>query len=54
MLTQDLVDHYQLHSLREGFRSLDTTLQVPYREPGNGNLPTGLVNSTTGECVSHV
>ncbi|XP_067108736.1 guanine nucleotide exchange factor VAV3b isoform X1 [Osmerus mordax] len=43
----DLVEHYQLHSLREGFRSLDTTLQVPYREPGNGNLPTGLANSAT-------
>uniref|UniRef100_A0A674BJ46 Vav 3 guanine nucleotide exchange factor b n=1 Tax=Salmo trutta TaxID=8032 RepID=A0A674BJ46_SALTR len=33
----DLVDYYKQHSLREGFKSLDTTLQVPFREPGNGN-----------------
>uniref|UniRef100_A0A674BJ14 Vav 3 guanine nucleotide exchange factor b n=1 Tax=Salmo trutta TaxID=8032 RepID=A0A674BJ14_SALTR len=29
----DLVDYYKQHSLREGFKSLDTTLQVPFREP---------------------
>uniref|UniRef100_A0AAZ3SJE5 Vav 3 guanine nucleotide exchange factor b n=1 Tax=Oncorhynchus tshawytscha TaxID=74940 RepID=A0AAZ3SJE5_ONCTS len=33
----DLVDYYKQHSLREGFKSLDTTLQVPFREPSNGN-----------------
>uniref|UniRef100_A0A8B9HV21 Uncharacterized protein n=1 Tax=Astyanax mexicanus TaxID=7994 RepID=A0A8B9HV21_ASTMX len=26
-----LVEYYKLHSLREGFRSLDTTLKIPYR-----------------------
>uniref|UniRef100_A0A3Q3BSV8 Vav 3 guanine nucleotide exchange factor b n=1 Tax=Haplochromis burtoni TaxID=8153 RepID=A0A3Q3BSV8_HAPBU len=31
-LTQDLVEYYQQHSLKEGFSSLDTTLQHPYRE----------------------
>uniref|UniRef100_A0A668AW27 Vav 3 guanine nucleotide exchange factor b n=1 Tax=Myripristis murdjan TaxID=586833 RepID=A0A668AW27_9TELE len=34
----ELVEYYTQHSLREGFRSLDTTLQVPYREPSNGNI----------------
>uniref|UniRef100_A0AAQ5ZN26 Vav 3 guanine nucleotide exchange factor b n=1 Tax=Amphiprion ocellaris TaxID=80972 RepID=A0AAQ5ZN26_AMPOC len=28
----DLVEYYRQHSLKEGFSSLDTTLQVPYRE----------------------
>uniref|UniRef100_A0AAR2L4J1 Vav 3 guanine nucleotide exchange factor b n=1 Tax=Pygocentrus nattereri TaxID=42514 RepID=A0AAR2L4J1_PYGNA len=28
---QGLVEYYKHHSLREGFRSLDTTLKVPYR-----------------------
>uniref|UniRef100_A0A8C6VUY7 Vav 3 guanine nucleotide exchange factor b n=1 Tax=Nothobranchius furzeri TaxID=105023 RepID=A0A8C6VUY7_NOTFU len=28
----DLVEYYKEHSLKEGFSSLDTTLQVPYRE----------------------
>ncbi|RVE62089.1 hypothetical protein OJAV_G00177490 [Oryzias javanicus] len=39
---QDLVDYYQQHSLKEGFSSLDTTLQVPYREPANPNLPRAI------------
>uniref|UniRef100_A0A8C7XK04 Guanine nucleotide exchange factor VAV3 n=1 Tax=Oryzias sinensis TaxID=183150 RepID=A0A8C7XK04_9TELE len=37
---QELVDYYKQHSLKEGFSSLDTTLQVPYREPDNGNTPS--------------
>uniref|UniRef100_A0A8L0DRL7 Vav guanine nucleotide exchange factor 3 n=1 Tax=Oncorhynchus mykiss TaxID=8022 RepID=A0A8L0DRL7_ONCMY len=28
----ELIEYYQHYSLREGFRSLDTTLQFPYRE----------------------
>ncbi|XP_055784100.1 guanine nucleotide exchange factor VAV3-like, partial [Salvelinus fontinalis] len=28
----ELIEYYQQYSLREGFRSLDTTLQFPYRE----------------------
>uniref|UniRef100_A0A669B6T0 Vav 3 guanine nucleotide exchange factor b n=1 Tax=Oreochromis niloticus TaxID=8128 RepID=A0A669B6T0_ORENI len=35
----DLVEYYQQHSLKEGFSSLDTTLQHPYREQPNGNIP---------------
>uniref|UniRef100_A0A7N8XRR3 Vav 3 guanine nucleotide exchange factor b n=1 Tax=Mastacembelus armatus TaxID=205130 RepID=A0A7N8XRR3_9TELE len=35
----DLVEYYKQHSLKEGFSSLDTTLQVPYRELSNGNMP---------------
>ncbi|XP_053185439.1 guanine nucleotide exchange factor VAV3-like [Scomber japonicus] len=31
----DLVEYYKQHSLKEGFSSLDTTLQVPYREPAH-------------------
>uniref|UniRef100_A0A6Q2XSX5 Vav 3 guanine nucleotide exchange factor b n=1 Tax=Esox lucius TaxID=8010 RepID=A0A6Q2XSX5_ESOLU len=35
---QELVEYYKQHSLREGFRTLDTTLEVPFRESGNGNF----------------
>uniref|UniRef100_A0A9J8CTG8 Vav 3 guanine nucleotide exchange factor b n=1 Tax=Cyprinus carpio carpio TaxID=630221 RepID=A0A9J8CTG8_CYPCA len=28
----ELVEYYKQHSLKEGFRNLDTTLQVPYKE----------------------
>uniref|UniRef100_A0A669PIP6 Vav guanine nucleotide exchange factor 3 n=1 Tax=Phasianus colchicus TaxID=9054 RepID=A0A669PIP6_PHACC len=31
----ELVDYYKHHSLKEGFRSLDTTLQFPYKESEN-------------------
>uniref|UniRef100_A0A4W6F6W0 Vav 3 guanine nucleotide exchange factor b n=1 Tax=Lates calcarifer TaxID=8187 RepID=A0A4W6F6W0_LATCA len=34
----DLVEYYKQHSLKEGFSSLDTTLQVPYRELSQGTL----------------
>uniref|UniRef100_A0A7N6FLZ4 Vav guanine nucleotide exchange factor 3 n=1 Tax=Anabas testudineus TaxID=64144 RepID=A0A7N6FLZ4_ANATE len=34
----ELIEYYKHHSLREGFRSLDTTLQFPYREPENPPL----------------
>ncbi|XP_051867909.1 guanine nucleotide exchange factor VAV3 [Pristis pectinata] len=30
---QELVDYYSYHSLKEGFRCLDTTLQIPYKIP---------------------
>uniref|UniRef100_A0A3Q3RS53 Vav 3 guanine nucleotide exchange factor b n=1 Tax=Mastacembelus armatus TaxID=205130 RepID=A0A3Q3RS53_9TELE len=41
----DLVEYYKQHSLKEGFSSLDTTLQVPYRELSNGNIgnQTGII-----------
>ncbi|TNN88400.1 Proto-oncogene vav [Liparis tanakae] len=41
----DLVEYYKQHSLKEGFRSLDTTLQVPYRELSNGNVPKAITRS---------
>ncbi|XP_056289728.1 guanine nucleotide exchange factor VAV3 isoform X1 [Pseudoliparis swirei] len=31
----ELIEYYKHHSLREGFRSLDTTLKFPYQEPEN-------------------
>ncbi|XP_023678052.1 guanine nucleotide exchange factor VAV3b [Paramormyrops kingsleyae] len=31
----ELIEYYKHQSLKEGFRSLDTTLQFPYREPEN-------------------
>ncbi|KAM4606741.1 guanine nucleotide exchange factor VAV3 [Polymixia lowei] len=34
----ELIEYYKHHSLREGFRSLDTTLQFPYREAENGAM----------------
>ncbi|XDV47728.1 hypothetical protein PO909_017293 [Leuciscus waleckii] len=38
----ELIEYYKHHSLREGFRTLDTTLQFPYREPENGANSTSL------------
>ncbi|KAK3551092.1 hypothetical protein QTP70_012454 [Hemibagrus guttatus] len=36
----ELIEYYKHHSLKEGFRTLDTTLQFAYREPENGgNAP---------------
>uniref|UniRef100_A0A671UJB7 Vav guanine nucleotide exchange factor 3 n=1 Tax=Sparus aurata TaxID=8175 RepID=A0A671UJB7_SPAAU len=34
----ELIEYYKHHSLREGFRSMDTTLQFPYREPENAAM----------------
>uniref|UniRef100_A0A665X2U7 Vav guanine nucleotide exchange factor 3 n=1 Tax=Echeneis naucrates TaxID=173247 RepID=A0A665X2U7_ECHNA len=34
----ELIEYYKHHSLREGFRSLDTTLQFPYRGPENATV----------------
>uniref|UniRef100_A0A8B9P935 Vav guanine nucleotide exchange factor 3 n=1 Tax=Apteryx owenii TaxID=8824 RepID=A0A8B9P935_APTOW len=31
----ELIEYYKHHSLKEGFRSLDTTLQFPYKESEN-------------------
>ncbi|XP_077680308.1 guanine nucleotide exchange factor VAV3 isoform X2 [Eretmochelys imbricata] len=33
----ELVEYYKHHSLKEGFRSLDTTLQVPYKASENSD-----------------
>ncbi|KAL0966916.1 hypothetical protein UPYG_G00302220 [Umbra pygmaea] len=42
----ELVDHYKQNSLREGFRTLDTTLQIPFREPGSGiSLPKAICHT---------
>ncbi|XP_026168883.1 guanine nucleotide exchange factor VAV3b isoform X1 [Mastacembelus armatus] len=41
----DLVEYYKQHSLKEGFSSLDTTLQVPYRELSNGNMPRAITKA---------
>ncbi|XP_066547993.1 guanine nucleotide exchange factor VAV3 [Amia ocellicauda] len=37
----ELIEYYKHHSLKEGFRSLDTTLQFPYKEPENTELQRG-------------
>ncbi|XP_061778293.1 guanine nucleotide exchange factor VAV3 isoform X2 [Nerophis ophidion] len=34
----ELIEYYKHHSLKEGFRSLDTTLQYPYRELENSTM----------------
>ncbi|XP_074477467.1 guanine nucleotide exchange factor VAV3 isoform X3 [Sebastes fasciatus] len=34
----ELIEYYKHHSLREGFRSLDTTLKFPYRETENAAM----------------
>ncbi|KAL7386371.1 hypothetical protein ABVT39_007440 [Epinephelus coioides] len=41
----DLVEYYEQHSLKEGFSSLDTTLQFPYRELSNGNMPKAITKA---------
>ncbi|XP_059201373.1 guanine nucleotide exchange factor VAV3-like isoform X1 [Centropristis striata] len=41
----ELVEYYKQHSLKEGFSSLDTTLQVPYRELPNGNMPKAITKA---------
>ncbi|XP_029380248.1 guanine nucleotide exchange factor VAV3-like isoform X1 [Echeneis naucrates] len=43
----DLVEYYKQHSLKEGFSSLDTTLQVPYREISNGNMPRAITETAS-------
>uniref|UniRef100_A0A8C4IF93 Vav 3 guanine nucleotide exchange factor b n=1 Tax=Dicentrarchus labrax TaxID=13489 RepID=A0A8C4IF93_DICLA len=43
--TQDLVEYYKQYSLKEGFSSLDTTLQIPYRELSNGNMPRAITKA---------
>ncbi|XP_063062871.1 guanine nucleotide exchange factor VAV3 isoform X2 [Engraulis encrasicolus] len=37
----ELIEYYKHHSLREGFKSLDTTLQFPYKEPENALMHRG-------------
>uniref|UniRef100_A0AAQ5X2H0 Vav 3 guanine nucleotide exchange factor b n=1 Tax=Amphiprion ocellaris TaxID=80972 RepID=A0AAQ5X2H0_AMPOC len=44
----DLVEYYRQHSLKEGFSSLDTTLQVPYRELSSENLPRAIAKVGSG------
>ncbi|XP_073705054.1 guanine nucleotide exchange factor VAV3b [Garra rufa] len=39
----ELVEYYKQHSLKEGFRTLDTNLQVPYKELGTGLRPAAPV-----------
>ncbi|XP_072431021.1 guanine nucleotide exchange factor VAV3 isoform X2 [Chiloscyllium punctatum] len=34
----ELVEYYKYHSLKEGFRSLDTTLRYPYKDPEDGPI----------------
>ncbi|XP_035527345.1 guanine nucleotide exchange factor VAV3-like isoform X1 [Morone saxatilis] len=41
----DLVEYYKQYSLKEGFSSLDTTLQIPYRELSNGNMPRAITRA---------
>lgn len=46
------MEYYKQYSLKEGFSSLDITLQVPYREPSNGNVPRAITKAGSGECAS--
>uniref|UniRef100_A0A671NBK1 Guanine nucleotide exchange factor VAV3-like n=1 Tax=Sinocyclocheilus anshuiensis TaxID=1608454 RepID=A0A671NBK1_9TELE len=47
----ELIEYYKHHSLREGFRTLDTTLQFAYREPENGaNMFTPKVMGVAIAC----
>ncbi|XP_078285712.1 LOW QUALITY PROTEIN: guanine nucleotide exchange factor VAV3-like [Rhinoraja longicauda] len=49
---KDLVDYYGCHSLREGFRCLDTTLQVPYKEPETvGCNQTAQATGSAAPCL---
>uniref|UniRef100_A0A671N7H7 Guanine nucleotide exchange factor VAV3-like n=1 Tax=Sinocyclocheilus anshuiensis TaxID=1608454 RepID=A0A671N7H7_9TELE len=46
----ELIEYYKHHSLREGFRTLDTTLQFAYREPENGANSTYCVMGVAIAC----
>jgi hypothetical protein len=45
---KELVEYYKHHSLKEGFRTLDTTLQFPYKEPEHSAGQRG--NRTGNSC----
>ncbi|XP_052470401.1 guanine nucleotide exchange factor VAV3 isoform X2 [Carassius gibelio] len=47
-----LVEYYKQHSLKEGFRTLDTTLQMPYKEPGSGFRPAVLAPRVLGIALA--
>uniref|UniRef100_A0A8C2KCV0 Vav guanine nucleotide exchange factor 3 n=1 Tax=Cyprinus carpio TaxID=7962 RepID=A0A8C2KCV0_CYPCA len=46
----ELIEYYKHHSLREGFRTLDTTLQFAFREPENGLQ----IHTNNSEITKHV
>uniref|UniRef100_A0A8C8R9C6 Vav guanine nucleotide exchange factor 3 n=1 Tax=Pelusios castaneus TaxID=367368 RepID=A0A8C8R9C6_9SAUR len=46
----ELVEYYKHHSLKEGFRSLDTTLQFPYKESENSEGQRS--NKASGNLLS--
>lgn len=46
----ELVEYYKHHSLKEGFRTLDTTLQFPYKEPEHSSGQRG--NRTGNSLLS--
>ncbi|KAF4117095.1 guanine nucleotide exchange factor VAV3b isoform X1 [Onychostoma macrolepis] len=47
-----LVEYYKQHSLKEGFRTLDITLQVPYKELGTGLTPAVLTPRVLGIALA--
>uniref|UniRef100_A0A669Q400 Vav guanine nucleotide exchange factor 3 n=1 Tax=Phasianus colchicus TaxID=9054 RepID=A0A669Q400_PHACC len=47
----ELVDYYKHHSLKEGFRSLDTTLQFPYKESENSVGQRGIAIARYDFCA---
>lgn len=46
------MEYYKQYSLKEGFSSLDTTLQVPYRELSDENMPRAITKAGSGESAS--
>ncbi|XP_050989818.1 guanine nucleotide exchange factor VAV3b isoform X2 [Labeo rohita] len=48
----ELVEYYRQHSLKEGFRTLDTNLQVPYKELGSGLRPPVLAPRVLGIALA--
>ncbi|KAM9489180.1 guanine nucleotide exchange factor VAV3 [Clarias gariepinus] len=46
----ELIEYYKHHSLKEGFRTLDTTLQFAYREPENRG--TALTPKVIGVAIA--
>lgn len=48
---KELVEYYKHHSLKEGFRTLDTTLQFPYKEPEHSAGQRG--NRAGHSCEYH-
>lgn len=45
------MEYYKQYSLKEGFSSLDTTLQVPYKKLSEENMHRTIIEAGNGESA---